>query len=436
MTPRQKSPDRTTRSGTTPPLFHGAGKWITALITTGAALAALLVNAQNLGLGAWLGAHGLGFADYVVSRVVVTPRVDTLYAIGDTLPLMAAVTDRRGAAVVGSSLLWHTEDSSVATVDSGGTVVASPDFTAETAGTVSFADAQSNTWTLSGTAEISDRRYRAHTEVPAWPPQWDPTGADVYAPIEAAGRWRRLTSGTPPQASAMYRAYVRLTGDAAPVAYWPCEDGSDAASLASALGGTAMAFSGSPSLASDSSFLSSKPLPTVSGSKWTGIVPPYTAPSAAANILRFLMKIPSSSPPPTGAIIASLYTYGTVARTDLIYSGSSQIDLKGYDTSGSLLLDTGASSTVISPDCAVRLGVKPGDTGKGVAQVVGGAVIATGVVKVGYIKAGPRARTGLNIAIVPHKGPPFAFDGLLGMDFLRGLTYRIDFQRSLIIWSD
>jgi predicted aspartyl protease len=101
-----------------------------------------------------------------------------------------------------------------------------------------------------------------------------------------------------------------------------------------------------------------------------------------------------------------------------------------------LLLDTGASSTVISPDCAVRLGVKPGNTGKGMAQVVGGAVIATGIVKVGYIKVGPRTRTGLNIQIVPHNGPPFAFDGLLGMDFLRGLSYRIDFQRSLIIWSN
>jgi Bacterial Ig-like domain (group 1) len=123
MTPRLSSSDRAKRPAS-PTVLHGAGKWITAIVTTGAALAALLVNAQNLGLGAWLGAHGLGFADYVVSRVVVTPRVDTLFAIGDSLPLTAAVTDRRGAAIVGSSLTWHAEDSSVAAVDSGGTVVA------------------------------------------------------------------------------------------------------------------------------------------------------------------------------------------------------------------------------------------------------------------------------------------------------------------------
>ena len=123
MAPRMSSSGRA-NSPRPPGVLHGAGKWITAIVTTGAALAALLVNAQSLGLGPWLGAHGLGFADYVVSRVVVTPRADTLYAIGDTLPLTAAVTDRRGAAVVGSSLTWHTDDSSVVTVDSGGTVVA------------------------------------------------------------------------------------------------------------------------------------------------------------------------------------------------------------------------------------------------------------------------------------------------------------------------
>lgn len=222
----------------------------------------------------------------------------------------------------------------------GGTVVASPTFTAQSAGTTSFNDAQSNTWTLSGTAEISDRKYRAHTEVPAWPPQWDVTGADVTAPIQGSGRWRRLTAGTPPQASALYRAYVRLTGTTAPVAYWPCEDGANAISLASALGGTPMTFTGTPSLAADSSFLCSQPIPTVSGSVWNGIVPPYTAPAGAANVLRFLMKMPSSSPPPNGAVIASMYTYGTVAQVDLIYFGGGQLQLKGYDATGATLFDT------------------------------------------------------------------------------------------------
>jgi len=98
---------------------HGAGKWITATITTGAALAALLVNARNLGMHQWL-----GLADYSARRVWVTPRADTLLAIGDTTVLAATVTDERGVSLSGVNLRWESADVGVATVDSAGTVVA------------------------------------------------------------------------------------------------------------------------------------------------------------------------------------------------------------------------------------------------------------------------------------------------------------------------
>ncbi|HET7039583.1 MAG TPA: Ig-like domain-containing protein [Gemmatimonadales bacterium] len=105
-------------------MLHGAGKWITAGLTTLAALFALLVNAKNLGLNAWLGSMGLGFADYAAARVTVLPRADSLFAIGDSLGLAATVTDRRGAVLVGASIRWASDDSSVATVDSSGIVIA------------------------------------------------------------------------------------------------------------------------------------------------------------------------------------------------------------------------------------------------------------------------------------------------------------------------
>jgi hypothetical protein len=223
----------------------------------------------------------------------------------------------------------------------GGTVVASPTFTSLAAGTTSFSDAQTNAWTLSGTAEISDRKYRTHVEVPAWPPRWEASGADVYAPIQGAGRWRRLTAGTPPTYSALYRAYVRLTGTTAPVAYWPCEDGGNATALASGLpGAPAMTFTGTPSLSADPSFLCSAPLPTLGNSAWTGIVPTYTTPAGAANTLRFLMKIPSSSVPADGTVMASLFTFGTVVRTDLIFR-SGGMQLKGYNSSNLSIFDSG-----------------------------------------------------------------------------------------------
>lgn len=105
-------------------VLGGAGKWITWLLTTTAAVTALLVNARNLGLTAWLGAVDVSFADHAATRVLVTPRADSLSAIGDTTMLAATVLDRRGAILTGARLRWVSEDTMIAAVDSTGAVVA------------------------------------------------------------------------------------------------------------------------------------------------------------------------------------------------------------------------------------------------------------------------------------------------------------------------
>jgi adhesin/invasin len=56
--------------------------------------------------------------------VVVTPKAESLNAIGDTAQLAATVTNRRGGVLSGAEILWETDDSSVALVDSSGAVVA------------------------------------------------------------------------------------------------------------------------------------------------------------------------------------------------------------------------------------------------------------------------------------------------------------------------
>lgn len=111
-------------SSTAPGLFSGAHKWFTGIVTTTAALFALAVNARNLGLTPWLGLLDLNFADHAASRIVLTPRSDTLRALGDTAVLTATVTDAHGAALAGATLRWRSVDTSVAVVDSGGVVVA------------------------------------------------------------------------------------------------------------------------------------------------------------------------------------------------------------------------------------------------------------------------------------------------------------------------
>lgn len=256
----------------------------------------------------------------------------------------------------------------------GGTLVASPDFTAQTPGTAPFNDGLGNIWSVSGTAQLSDRRYRAHTEVTAWPPRWDPTGTDVYAPIAGAGLLRRYTQGAPPKLSALYRGYALLTGSAAPIAYWPCEDGTQSTSLASAIAGApAMVVNPSnsgPTYAGNSAFQCSQPIPTLGGSSWVGTVP---APAAGqtANSLRFLMQVPTAGET-DGAIIARLATAGTVARMDLKYDSGGSLTVTGYSASGSTLFSNGpaAYTGAVINGGLLRVGLELSASGSSVVWTV------------------------------------------------------------------
>lgn len=219
----------------------------------------------------------------------------------------------------------------------GGTIVARAQTAGLVAGTTSWADSAGNTWSLAGTAEISDRRYRIHGEVPAWPQRWDTTGQDVYVPIAPSGMLRRLTAAKSPLASPMRRAWLRQAPDTAPVAYWPCEDGAGATQIASGLSaGAPMGFSGPLALSSSTAFACSGSLPVLNGAVLTGYVPAGV--SWHVNVVRFLLQIPSGGEA-NGAVIASVYTTGTAARMDLVYAsaGAGSLTFNAYTTSGASL---------------------------------------------------------------------------------------------------
>lgn len=122
-----------------------------------------------------------------------------------------------------------------------------------------------STWAEDGTPYSG---YRFWGVVSEWPPSWDPTGTDVYVNIVANGVLRRLAQGAPLR-SALYRYITGLAN--APLSYWPGEDGSSATSLASGVsGGFPMTWTGSPSLASDTSFAASAAIPSTDSAIFTG----------------------------------------------------------------------------------------------------------------------------------------------------------------------
>lgn len=223
----------------------------------------------------------------------------------------------------------------------GGTVVADPDFAAQTPGVASFADSAGRTWTIQGDAEITDRDYRFYGEVSRWPQHWDKSGVDHHVKVVASGIMRRITQGASPVRSTMLRA---LTEEAANViAYWPLEDGERATSFAEAGGGRPMVpVSGTPDPASFSDFVGSAPVVTLKDSWLTAPVPTYT--STGSVQLRMLLAVPEGGPGGS-RLIARLLTSGTAPRWDLWYDASGQdLAVTAYDGEGNSL---GTTSTAL-----------------------------------------------------------------------------------------
>lgn len=107
----------------------------------------------------------------------------------------------------------------------------------------------------------------------------------------------------------------------------------------------------------------------------------------------------------------------------------------GNEVTANLLIDTGASSTMIYSEVADQLLVNLRNTRKVKASIVGGGVIEANVVKMNSLTVGPHTTYNKFICVVPHEGPGQKIDGLLGLDVLRNLKFTIDFKSSSIIWD-
>jgi hypothetical protein len=248
---------------------------------------------------------------------------------------------------------------------SAGTMVANPVFTAQTPGATSFTDAQARTWTLAGTAELSGRAYRFHGELAALPKAADPSGTDVYSDAQASGITRRLQQQQSPAASAMTRAYLRAAAGLA--AYWPAEDGATATQIAAAAGSQPMGNAGL-TMASFTGIPGSAAIPVMNGGTATALVDPGAV-TWTANIVRFLLAVPAGDDT-NGAVVARLYTGGTVARADLIYSTGGVLSLQGYNAAGTQLFNSGAITFGLPALAACRVSIELTTSGSAVAYKV------------------------------------------------------------------
>jgi predicted aspartyl protease len=98
-----------------------------------------------------------------------------------------------------------------------------------------------------------------------------------------------------------------------------------------------------------------------------------------------------------------------------------------------LLLDTGASITALHKDIADQLDIKPSQKAR--FRLIGGSTFTSHITKLNYVNVGPLKKQGIYAVIIEHEGPPVPWKGLLGMNFLRNLEFRIDFKGQFIEWK-
>ncbi|MFJ1869970.1 hypothetical protein [Streptomyces chartreusis] len=141
----------------------------------------------------------------------------------------------------------------------GGTIVAAPDFTAQTIGAASFADSAGRTWTMNGGTSITNRRTRLSHELAAYPTEWHPSGKHAWVDAQTAGILRRLRRGE----HALDSTLRRRIPSYGPLAYWPMEEGANATQAYSPIPGVSPLRLTRASWAQADSLASSNPLPVL-----------------------------------------------------------------------------------------------------------------------------------------------------------------------------
>ncbi|MFC9680012.1 hypothetical protein [Streptomyces sp. NPDC056948] len=218
----------------------------------------------------------------------------------------------------------------------GGTLVASPDFTAQAAGTTSFVDSAGRTWTLS--AGITNKQILFSGEYSDWPAKWSRGGHLITVEGEGAGILRRLNQGDKPFQSTLRR---RIPSDSTLIAYWPMEDGQEATSAASALPGARPMTVKNIEFAANDRLGGASSLPEVqAGGSFSASVPPPASGTGPWQV-ELVNYIPVA--PVANTVLYEIQASGT-GNLYRVRVGTNVVQLEVLDREGTQLLLTSTTA--------------------------------------------------------------------------------------------
>lgn len=226
-----------------------------------------------------------------------------------------------------------------------GTLLVNVDFSAQVPGSTSFTDSTGLAWTLNGAAEIRGHVDRFVGEVTAWPPKWEPSGADAWTPIEASGILRRLGQGQKPLESTL-RRQIPTRPDV--LAYWPMEEGTGATQAFSPIPGVKPLKLTTANWAADATLPSSNPLPTLDvqtgvSCDMYGAVPAPVNP-AGAWLVRILYRLDTAPTDGPWTMLRVLTNGGTVIDWK-IQSNATTSNIIGLDSDGATIVNVSLNTT-------------------------------------------------------------------------------------------
>lgn len=108
---------------------------------------------------------------------------------------------------------------------------------------------------------------------------------------------------------------------------------------------------------------------------------------------------------------------------------------RGHRTIAKMILDTGASSTIIYPKLARKLGLGGNKVAVGYSKIADGSQVASYQTKIDTIQIDESAALKNPEVVIMDSVSDLGADGLLGNTFLRFFHFTIDYDNQVIVWE-